>query len=444
MSEHPSWPIRRLADVVAGITVGHVGPMTAEYRDVGVPFLRSQNVRRLRIDTTGLRYINQAFHERLSKSRLRSGDVVVVRTGEPGTAAAIPEWLGEANCADLVIIRPGAVNPRFLAYFINSVVSGQIAGLVVGAVQQHFNIGAARDLPIPLPPRKDQDAIAQLLGALDDRVELNSRIGDTLRDLSSCLFKSWFVDFDPVVARRNGGNSSLPTKEAAEAFPEHFDESALGPIPRGWGIAALSEVASFTRGRSYTSDELRPSRTALVTLKSFLRGGGYRPDGLKEYVGDYKLEQVIVPRELVVAATDVTQAAEVVGRAARVLASPQHEVLVASLDVVIVRPHGPSTPVSWLAELLGTDDYVSHAVGHANGTTVLHLANEALPTYRFARPPQAVMAAFDSIAEPLNDRRMAVEAENLVLGQLRDTLMAALFSGEISVKGAEAVVSEVA
>lgn len=119
-SLHP-WPIKKLGDVVADITVGHVGPMTSEYRPSGIPFLRSQNVRRLRIDPEGLCYIGEEFHAKLSKSRLQPGDVVVVRTGAPGTASVVPDWLEDANCADLVIIRPGSSNPRFISYFINSV-----------------------------------------------------------------------------------------------------------------------------------------------------------------------------------------------------------------------------------------------------------------------------------------------------------------------------------
>ena len=95
-------PLGDLAD----LTVGHVGPMASEYVKIGIPFLRSLNIRPFRIDASDIKFISRKFHERLKKSALRPGDVVVVRTGEPGTAAVIPESLPEANCSDVVIVRP--------------------------------------------------------------------------------------------------------------------------------------------------------------------------------------------------------------------------------------------------------------------------------------------------------------------------------------------------
>ena len=93
MPSNDNWPEVRLGDIADEITVGWVGPMTEEYRESGVPFLRSLNVKPFRIDRTDIRYISSDFHARIAKSRLRPGDVVIVRTGNPGTAAVIPEWL---------------------------------------------------------------------------------------------------------------------------------------------------------------------------------------------------------------------------------------------------------------------------------------------------------------------------------------------------------------
>ena len=100
------WRSFKLKDVCREITVGHVGPMANEYVEEGFPFLRSQNILPFRLELTGLKYISKEFHKRLKKSAISAGDVVVVRTGYPGTACVVPPKLGEANCADLVIIRP--------------------------------------------------------------------------------------------------------------------------------------------------------------------------------------------------------------------------------------------------------------------------------------------------------------------------------------------------
>ena len=125
--------------------------MAAEYVPVGIPFLRSQNVEPFRVNLDDVKYVGEAFHARLAKSALQPGDVVIVRTGRPGTAAVIPPSLPVANCSDLVIVSDRVPNSirHFLMYFINSAGAGHLASHLVGAVQQHFNVGSARTLRIP-------------------------------------------------------------------------------------------------------------------------------------------------------------------------------------------------------------------------------------------------------------------------------------------------------
>ncbi|MBN1591046.1 MAG: restriction endonuclease subunit S, partial [Pirellulales bacterium] len=194
-----------LEDVADEITVGHVGTMASEYVGTGIPFLRSLNIEPFRINKTDIRYITPEFHARLKKSTLRPGDVVIVRTGKPGATAVIPDWLTEANCSDLVIVRPGReLDRRFLAYFVNGVAQQHVASQLVGAVQQHFNVGSARQMRLLLPPIGEQKAIAHVLGTLDDKIELNRRMNETLEAMARAIFKSWFVDFDPVRAKAAG------------------------------------------------------------------------------------------------------------------------------------------------------------------------------------------------------------------------------------------------
>lgn len=153
-----TFPGRALTDHCRRVTVGHVGPMKDRYQSDGIPFLRSQNVRPFQIELDGVAFIDEAFDEELVKSRLTPGDVVVVRTGYPGTAAVIPSSLPISNCADLVIVRPGVdLNPHYLASFLNSNLGKRmIAGNLVGAAQKHFNVGAAKKVAIPLPPLAEQ------------------------------------------------------------------------------------------------------------------------------------------------------------------------------------------------------------------------------------------------------------------------------------------------
>lgn len=157
------WIERRLSDVCPEITVGHVGSMANEYKASGIPFLRSQNIRPFEVSFENLVYIDETFHKALKKSTLRAGDLAIVRTGYPGTAAVIPPELGEVNCSDLVIVKLGnEVNPHYLAAFFNSSFGKQlVGGKLVGAAQKHFNVTAAKQVAIALPPVLEQGAIVK-------------------------------------------------------------------------------------------------------------------------------------------------------------------------------------------------------------------------------------------------------------------------------------------
>ena len=158
------------ADEIAWeITVGHVGPMQTEYQSEGVPFLRSQNVRENRFDPTELRFISPRFHEKLSKSVLRPGDVAIVRSGAPGTTCVIPADLPEANCADLVIVRLlSGIDSHLLAFYLNSAgARARIRGVQVGVAQQHFNVGSMKRKAIPLLPEAEQRVMLEAVHKLE-------------------------------------------------------------------------------------------------------------------------------------------------------------------------------------------------------------------------------------------------------------------------------------
>ncbi|MEI6175915.1 MAG: restriction endonuclease subunit S [Verrucomicrobiota bacterium] len=169
------WVDRQLATLCHEITVGHVGSMKTEYKASGVPFLRSQNIRPFQVSMENAMFIDQAFHRSLKKSQLRPGDLAIVRTGYPGTAAVIPHELPDSNCSDLVIVRPTKeVDPHFLAAFFNSAFGKQLVlGKIVGAAQKHFNVTAAKEVMLHVPPLSKQHEIIKMI---DDLREETTRL----------------------------------------------------------------------------------------------------------------------------------------------------------------------------------------------------------------------------------------------------------------------------
>jgi len=332
-----------------------------------------------------------------------------------------------------VICDETQVAPAYL-YYAFSALRPQLedAG---GGGSIYTNVSKSRfsDLTVYLPPTlAEQNAIASVLGALDDRIENLRATNETLEAIVQTLFKSWFVDFDPVKAKAAGKAPVGMDAETAALFPSEFEESELGLIPKGWAVCRVDQVAAMVKGKSYTSAELVDTNgTALVTLKSFKRGGGFRLDGFKPYAGKYKEEQVVIPGDLIVAYTDVTQAAELIGRPAIVVGVDAYRTLVASLDVGIVRPKFETMSRQFLKGLFSTPAFEYHTKARASGTTVLHLAKNAVEEFRFACPIDALSQKFAEIADPLSATVQRNIDEAYSFESLRDSLLPKLISGEL-------------
>jgi len=238
------WKEVFLEDVADELTVGYVGPMASEYVDDGIPFLRSLNVEPLRIKKHDLKFISPEFHSRISKSRLSPGDVVIVRTGKPGACALIPEWLADANCSDLVIVRCGEqIDNQFLVYYVNTIAGAHISAHLVGAVQQHFNVGSARSLKIALPSLPEQKAIATVLSSLDDKIDLLHRQNATLEAMAETFFRQWFV----VEAREDwvdGCMGDVAYFFNGKARPSDMSEGGI-PVFGGNGIMGYSSKSNY-------------------------------------------------------------------------------------------------------------------------------------------------------------------------------------------------------
>lgn len=192
LAHEPGDSIRHLDEVCVRITVGHVGSMVSEYRETGVPFLRSQNVRPFHISLDNMMFVDETFNAKLSKSQLAPGDVAVVRTGYPGTAAVIPDSLPRSNCSDLVIMRPGQeIEPQYLAMFLNSSVGKELVlGRLVGAAQRHFNVGAAKKVPLQLPSLAVQRSRVAAAERMRDETERMSSLLQRKLDALDALKKS--------------------------------------------------------------------------------------------------------------------------------------------------------------------------------------------------------------------------------------------------------------
>lgn len=426
-----SWPDVLLGDVAAEITVGHVGPMATRYVPSGTPFLRSQNVKRLRLDLTDVKFIPPDFHSQLAKSRLRPGDVVIVRTGEPGACAVIPDELQDANCSDLVIIRPGEhLDSRYLAYYVNVAASHHVASHLVGAVQQHFNVGAARTLPMKLPPLGEQKEIADVLGSLDDKIEQNRRTGRKLEALARAMFKAWFVDFEPVKAKAAGATAfpGMPVETFA-TLPTRLVDSELGPVPEGWKVGKLGDNAEINKA-SVKAGQIT-GEIEYVDIASVTVG---------ELSGVQRVDFAEAPsraRRRIGHGDTIWSCVRPNRRSHLFVHSPPPN-RIASTGFAVISPK--VLGAAYIYEATTRSEFVDYLVANADGS-----AYPAVRADHFARadmlvPPQPIRDGFESLAMPLRDLVASGNKESEKLAALRDYLLPRLLSGRVRVSTGKAFV----
>jgi type I restriction enzyme S subunit len=423
------WREVLLDDVTTEITVGFVGPMASEYVTAGIPFLRSKDVLPLRIDDSELKLISPAFHARLKKSSLTPGDVVIVRTGRPGACAVIPEKYPIANCSDLVIIRCGPLlDPHFLAYYVNSVAARHIEVHLVGAVQQHFNIGSARQMSLHLPDLVEQRGISEVLGALGDKIELNRQMNRTLEKIAHAIFKSWFVDFDPVVAKAEGRQPFGMSAETAKLFPDRFVDSELGPIPKGWQAGQVSDLLTLSRAA------LDPRRFPEEVFEHFSIPAfdqAQRP--VKEQGRGIQSNKYII-RQGAILISKLNPGTPRVWWPTPCNTLRQ----ICSTEFQVAEPR-KGCPQEFIYCLLKSEDFTERFACMVTGTSNSHqrVKPQDLLNLEVIVPPEPVMGRLaDAVAHLLSLSRTLGE-QSASLASLRDTLLPPLLSGELRVKDAE-------
>jgi len=431
------YPKVSVADVVEIISGGTPKTTVQEYWNGDISWLSISDFNNdYRWVSNTEKYITKRGLAESATTLLNKGDIIISARGTVGVLAQLAKPMAFNQSCYGIRGKAGISETDFLYYALRQAVAN-MKQVAHGGVFNTITRDTFKIIQISLPSLPEQRAIARILGTLDDKIEANRHMNETLEAIARALFKSWFVDFDPVRAKAEGREPAGMDAETAALFPDSFEETELGMVPKGWRCELVGNEAQVIKGVSYRSEDLAESDTALVTLKSIKRGGGYRSDGLKQYRGEYKSDQMVCPGELVVAQTDVTQAADVIGKPALVLTDDMFKILVASLDILIVRPINGNLPQEFFYLLFLTPEFQEHIYGHTNGTTVLHLSKTGIQSYVFVRPSAQIAHVFEDAVVPIFQRIALNEQESRTLAALRDALLPKLISGEIRVGDAE-------
>ena len=232
-------------------------------------------------------------------------------------------------------------------------------------------------LPVEVPPLSEQRAIAHILGTLDDKIEVNHRMYQTMEEMARVIFQDWFVDFGPVRAKLAGREPYLPL-ELWGLFPDRLADSELGEIPDGWEVKLLSDCIDVARGLSYKGSGLSSKGIPMHNLNSVYEGGGYKDDGIKYYEGEFQERHITRPGDALVANTEQGHDRLLIGFSA-IVPKRFGEQGVFSHHLYRVQPKSPSClSPDFVCQLLNSRGMHDTVSGYATGTTVNMLPVDAL------------------------------------------------------------------
>jgi type I restriction enzyme S subunit len=422
------WITFRLGDVCTKIGSGATPRGgSSVYLDRGdVALIRSQNVYNHGFHHNGLVYLTKKHANDLANVEVAESDLLLNITDDSVARACEvpPDVLPARVNQHVAIIRPDPKQlcPLYLRYYLISpaMQAKMLSFAGAGATRNALTKGIIESFEVSAPTDVvEQQAIACILGTLDNKIELNRRMNETLEEMARALFKSWFVDFDPVRAKAEGRDPGLPQR-LANLFLDSFEGSELGEIPKGWEIGSVDDEFDLTMGQS------PPGET-------YNEVG----EGLPFYQGcaDFSF-RFPTRRVYCTAPTRFAKAGDTLVS----VRAPVGDINMASEDCAIGRgvaaARHKAGSRSYSYQFMQSIEEV-FARFEAEGTVFGSIGKRDFHAIPCVRPPRELVLAYETRVSPLDDRIEVNDIESRTLAALRDTLLPKLISGEVRVKDAE-------
>ena len=419
------WLTERLVDLCE--LIADCPHSTPKWTESGVLVLRSQNIRGGRLDLSKQSYTDEAhFEQRSRRAKLTAGDLVITREAPMGEVCIVPDGLRCCLGQRMVMLRPDSrkCDSRFLLYAIQSpAVQHEIKiSEGTGSTVSNLRIPLLEALAISHPPLKEQKVIAGILGTLDDKIELNRSINETLEAMARAIFQSWFVDFDPVRAKAGDESTAAIcqrlglTPELLALFPDSFVDSELGEIPKGWKTASLSEIAEVIMGQSPSGDTYNELGEGMPLINGPVEFGAFHPLKRKWTTNPIRVSE---QGDLIVCVRGSTTGRHV------------------KSDGIYCLGRG----VASIRSRSGNQPYVDQVFQHNLARMLTHATGSTFPSWSgptlkqwpiLLPPPEQLMLAYGEVAASLVKSSDALAHEVNSLVETRDTLLPKLLSGEIA------------
>lgn len=362
------------------------------------------------------------YNEIQKRSKVSQWDILFSMIGSVGEI-----YLEKSNTIPYAIKNVGVFScgdeykAKWLYYYLKSPQAKQfINNYLNGAVQKFLPLGTLRKFPV-IPFENKYIEYVDLLFSIDKKIEFNNRINAELEAMAKTIYDYWFVQFDFP------DNNGLPYKSSGGKMV--WNEELKREVPEGWEVKELRALIEIQRGISYTSKDIEGDGVPMINLNSFNLNGTYKVEGVKYYSGKYSEKNLIKNGDLLIAATDVTRNAEIIGKAILV---PDYytDSLVFSMDIAKIS--SSYLPVSFLMMLFNSNHYHNYIKWFATGTLVLHLNLDGVNRYVSEIPPSNILRMFDEFYMPIANRIYNTAKENKELSELRDWLLPMLMNGQVT------------
>ena len=418
------WEVVRLADVTSFISTGAT-PRGGKnvYKSEGVSLIRSQNVYDHEFSRDGLAHIDESAAYKLRRVDIQEDDVLLNITGDSvARCCVVPKWTlpARVNQHVAVIRTSDRLNSTFLQKYLSAPrVKAYVLGHDSGGTRKALTKAHIESFLVALPPLPEQRRIANILGSLDDKIELNRQMNETLEAMAKAIFKSWFVDFDPVRAKMEGREPVGMDAETATIFPSAFQDSPLGKIPEGWEVGTLGEIAQNVR-RSANVNQIDSSDVYIglehMSKRSIALSEWQTADGIGSNKSRFRKGEILFGKlrpyfhKVGVAPTDG----------------------VCSTDILVVQP----IKSEWFDVVLGIvscDEFVAYTDAHSTGTRMPRTNWRDMSKYEFVLPQLEIAQKYSDLIRPLIGRIIENIHQSHTLSQIREALLPKLLSGEIHV-----------
>ena len=430
-----------IADIAADIPYStQIGPfgkaLTPEdYTEFGTPLLRGINVNKGRFFDEGFVFVSEEIADSLSKYICNSGEIILVHKGTIGQIGIISEKTRFSrylmgNSMLRVVVDKQKMLPEFLYYWMCSndaqwYLQSRLS--TVGVPQLHRPLDTLRKLPVPNLSIKQQQRILQPLKLLDSLVENNANLNKYLNEYMNSLFRSWFVDFDPVKAKAEGKLPYGMDEETAALFPDSFEDSELGSIPKGWAIVTISDVCDFV-SRGVTPDYEDGTGRWIINQK-VNNGVNLNLENLKELS-----KSCLVPEDKFAKRFDVLVNCLGEGTLGRIhFFTGDSDYYAVDQHMSICRAKSPSAGL-YIYHTLSSPTGQWRIDSVKTGSTGMTMFNiSKLRAFKIYIPPQRILDEFwANVSDLIHQNQICLETGNALI-HTRDVLLPRMMSGELSV-----------